>query len=202
MQKKIAQELDREIEIVAKRFSRKDREGNVNGEDFKPKSRCSMSDHSAIVRFNKTTTKDALAFFFYDNLRWNYFFPTDKHIAGFRYFEYVKLSNRSENISVFCSDEENLNLEIENATKKYTSLKHYETVQMTSDTAVVKFTGDESNIYLGFFYYINKGMSKGWRYFFPTESHLNGFRFFEFEKFNVEKENYEKNFLKEPQSQI
>jgi hypothetical protein len=198
MQKSIAKKLDNQVQKVAERFSRKDREGNVNGEDFSVKSCYAMSDHTALVRFNKTTTKDALALFFYDEEYWKYFFPTDKHITGFRYFEHINISRQTWNITSECSDEENLNLEIQNAIKKFQALEHVNTMFMTSDTAAVRFTDKDGGAYLGFFYYINKGMSKGWRYFFPSESHLNGFRLFEFEKFNVEKENYSKNFIASP----
>ena len=67
MQKSIAIELDKRVQKVAENFSKKDRVGNVNGEDFTIKSRYALSDHAAFVRFNKTTTKDALALFFYDD---------------------------------------------------------------------------------------------------------------------------------------
>ena len=198
MQKSIAKKLDRQVQIVADRFSRKDREGNVNGEEFKLKSCYALSDHAALVRFNKTTTKDALALFLYDEDYWKYFFPTDKHIAGFRYFEHIKISRQTWNIASECSDLENLNLEIKNIEKKYSALELVNTMYMTSDTVAVRFKDANEGSYLSFFYYINKGMSKGWRWFFPTESHLNGFRLFEFEKFNVEKENYDKNFIQQP----
>jgi len=63
MQKKLATDLDKRIQKVAENFSKKNRVGNVNGEDFTIKSRYALSDHSAFVRFNKTSTKDALALF-------------------------------------------------------------------------------------------------------------------------------------------
>ena len=37
-------------------------------------------------------------------------------------------------------------------------------------------------------------MSKGWKYFFPTDSHLAGMRALELIKFEVERENYKHNF--------
>jgi len=37
-------------------------------------------------------------------------------------------------------------------------------------------------------------MSKGWKYFFPTDSHLNGFQAFLYYKLDAEKKNYNKNF--------
>lgn len=106
MNKQIAKELKEFVSTVAHRFSRKDREGNVNGEDFSVDSVIPTSDHTAVVRFKKSTGKIGLALF----------------------------------------------------------------------------------------YYIPRGMSKGWKYFFPTDSHINGFRAFELEKYQVEKENYKHNF--------
>jgi len=97
MQKSIAIELDKRIQKVAENFSKKNRVGNVNGEDFTIKSRYALSDQAAFVRFNKTTTKDALALFFYDENYWKYFFPTDSHINGFRLFELEKFSVEKEN---------------------------------------------------------------------------------------------------------
>ena len=65
----------------------------------------------------------------------------------------------------------------------------------TSDhTAVVRFKKNTGKIGLAFFYYIARGSSQGWKYFFPTDSHINGFRAFELEKYQVEKENFKYNF--------
>lgn len=65
----------------------------------------------------------------------------------------------------------------------------------TSDhTAVVRFKKNTGKIGLAFFYYIARGKSEGWKYFFPTDSHINGFRAFELEKYQIEKENFKFNF--------
>lgn len=70
----------------------------------------------------------------------------------------------------------------------------------TSDhTAVVKFKKNTGKIGLAFFYYIARGASKGWKYFFPTDSHITGMRAFELIKFEVERENYKFNFQSEEQ---
>ena len=106
MNKQVARELKEFVDVVASRFSRKDREGNFNKEDFRVELIIPTSDHTAVVRFKKNTGK----------------------------------------------------------------------------------------IGLGFFYYIPRGMSQGWKYFFPTDSHINGFKAFELEKYQVEKENYKHNF--------
>jgi hypothetical protein len=67
----------------------------------------------------------------------------------------------------------------------------------TSDhTAVVKFKKQPTGkIGIAFFYYIQKGMSKGWKYFFPTDSHIAGMRGLELVKFEIERHNYQYNFV-------
>ncbi len=68
-------------------------------------------------------------------------------------------------------------------------------INATSEhTAVVIFKKNTGKTALAFFYYIPNGASKGWRYFFPTDSHINGFRAFEYYKFLIEKDNYKFNF--------
>lgn len=66
----------------------------------------------------------------------------------------------------------------------------------TSDhTASVIFSKNSGKQGIAFFYYIPNGMSKGWKYFFPTDSHITGMRAFEFHKMQVEEFNYDKNFI-------
>ena len=193
MQKNLAIKLDKRIQKVAENFSKKNRVGNVSGEDFTIKSRYALSDHAAFVRFNKTSTKDALALFFFDEY-WKYFFPTDSHIFGFRCFEVVMITGQTWNIVDAVLDIDNFR-EVVTESISDTGLKFSEHVFMTNDTAAIRYTDANGNKKVAFFYYIHKGMSQGWRYFFPTDSHINGFRLFELEKFNVEKENYDKNFI-------
>jgi|TARA_R110000803_G_scaffold188355_4_gene250754 hypothetical protein len=65
----------------------------------------------------------------------------------------------------------------------------------TSDhTACVNFVKTGGKVAVAFFYYINKGRSQGWKYFFPTDSHLNGFHAFLYYKLEAERRNYTKNF--------
>ena len=65
----------------------------------------------------------------------------------------------------------------------------------TSDhTACVNFVQTGGKVAVAFFYYINKGRSQGWKYFFPTYSHLNGFPAFLYYKLEAERRNYTKNF--------
>ena len=65
----------------------------------------------------------------------------------------------------------------------------------TSDhSACVNFVKTGGKIAVAFFYYINKGRSKGWKSFFPTDSHVNGFQAFLYYKLEAERKNYSKNF--------
>ena len=69
-----------------------------------------------------------------------------------------------------------------------------EEVIPTSDhTAVINFKKNSGKIGVAFCYYIARGYSKGWKYFFPTDSHLNGFQDFLYYKLEAERKNYKHN---------
>ena len=70
-----------------------------------------------------------------------------------------------------------------------------EVIPTSDHTAVINFKKSSGKIGVAFCYYINKGQSKGWKYFFPTDSHLNGFQAFLYYKLEAERRNYDKNFL-------
>ena len=70
-----------------------------------------------------------------------------------------------------------------------------EVIPTSDHTAVINFKKSSGKIGVAFCYYIAKGMSKGWKYFFPTDSHLNGFQAFLYYKLDAERRNYDKNFL-------
>jgi hypothetical protein len=74
------------------------------------------------------------------------------------------------------------------------SFKVQEVIPTSDHTAVVYFKKSSGKIGLGFFYYIARGASQGWKYFFPTDSHINGFRAFEFYKLLIERDNFKHNF--------
>ena len=69
-----------------------------------------------------------------------------------------------------------------------------EIVPTSENTAIVTYNKSSGKDSVAFFYYLARGASKGWRYFFPTDSHILGFRAFEIYKLLVEKENYKFNF--------
>ncbi len=69
-----------------------------------------------------------------------------------------------------------------------------EEVIPTSDhTAVINFKKNSGKIGVASCYYIARGYSKGWKYFFPTDSHLNGFQAFLYYKLEAERKNYKYN---------
>ena len=72
---------------------------------------------------------------------------------------------------------------------------HVDKICPTGDhTATVMFKKSSGKLGAAFFYYIPNGMSKGWKYFFPTDSHIIGMRAFEWYKLMAETENYKHNF--------
>jgi len=101
MNKQIAKELKEFSQVIAKRFSYSNREGNVNNESFKVDEVIPTSDHTAVINFKKTSGKIGLAFCYYINKGkskgWKYFFPTDSHINGFQSFLYYKLEVERKN---------------------------------------------------------------------------------------------------------
>ncbi len=103
MQKTIAKELQQFAEEIAARYSRTDREGNVNNESFKVQDVIPMSDHTAVINFMKSTGKIGVAFCYYINRGaskgWKYFFPTDSHVSGFQAFFIYKTEAERKNYS-------------------------------------------------------------------------------------------------------
>ena len=101
MNKEIAKELKSFVNHIANRYSKKDREGNFNNEEFKVDEIIPTSDHTAVVYFKKNTGKYGLAFFYYINRGaskgWKYFFPTDSHINGMQAFLFYKLDAEKRN---------------------------------------------------------------------------------------------------------
>lgn len=95
MNKQLVKDLTEFAKSIAKRFSYKDRAGNVNLEDFMVVEVIPMSDASATVIYEKNTGKRAAFFFYYiskgKSEGWKYFVPTDSHILGMQAFSYYKL---------------------------------------------------------------------------------------------------------------
>ena len=68
-----------------------------------------------------------------------------------------------------------------------------EVIPTSDHSAVINFKKNTGKIAVAFAYYITKGRSKGWKYFFPTDSHLNGMQAFLSYKLQAERINYSKN---------
>jgi hypothetical protein len=101
MNKQIAKELNAFSKVIAGRFSRTDREGNVSGESFLVDEVIPTSDHTAVINFKKSSGKIGVAFCYYIakgmSKGWKYFFPTDSHLNGFQAFLYYKLEAERRN---------------------------------------------------------------------------------------------------------
>ena len=67
------------------------------------------------------------------------------------------------------------------------TFKVHEIIPTSDQTAVVFFKKNTRKLGMGFFYYINRGYSKGWKYFFPTDSHVTGMMTTQFYKLEVER---------------
>tara|TARA_R110000796_G_scaffold58890_5_gene135717 strand:+ start:255 stop:650 length:396 start_codon:yes stop_codon:yes gene_type:complete len=72
-----------------------------------------------------------------------------------------------------------------------------EVIPTSDDSAVVNFKKNTGKLAVAFCYYINRGRSKGWKYFFPTDAHVVGMQAFSYYKLEAERKNYKKNFEKE-----
>lgn len=72
-----------------------------------------------------------------------------------------------------------------------------EIIPTSDSTACVMFKKSSGKLAAFFFYYIGSGASKGWRYFVPSDSHIQGMRGFEYYKFQTERFNYKHNFDEE-----
>jgi len=70
----------------------------------------------------------------------------------------------------------------------------YKILPCSDHVATVIFKKSSGKSAAAFFYYIPNGASKGWRYFFPTDSHITGMRAFELHKMKIELDNYKFNF--------
>lgn len=97
MKKQDALELKSFAKEIARRYSIKDREKNFNDETFEIFKIIPLSEMTAIVIFDKSSGKKAIAFFFIKKDKWDYFFPTDSHIIGMMLFSKYKERIEKEN---------------------------------------------------------------------------------------------------------
>lgn len=67
-------------------------------------------------------------------------------------------------------------------------------IPMTDSTATVLYRKNTGKQAAFFFYYIDKGLVKGWKYFVPTDAHILGMESFGRFKLAVEEDNWTYNF--------
>lgn len=110
MNRFVAESLRSRALEVARWYSNPVRQGNLNGEEFRVEGIKVLSDGCAAVNFLKVPGgKFALAFFYYVAVgggRWEYFFPTDSHLLGMRFFPDLKLKIEEVNLPLNYEDEE------------------------------------------------------------------------------------------------
>ena len=84
MEKQVAISLKREAEITAEKFSNVNRDNNFNGETFWINEIIPLSAQSAMVVYEKTTGKKALAHFIHirKQKRWIYYFMGAAHFLN------------------------------------------------------------------------------------------------------------------------
>jgi len=84
MDKQVAISLKREAEITAEKFSNINRDNNFNGETFWINEIIPLSAQSAMVVYEKTTGKKALAHFIHirKQKRWIYYFMGAAHFLN------------------------------------------------------------------------------------------------------------------------
>jgi hypothetical protein len=83
--KQVALKLKEKAEEIATRFSNPQRDYNGQQETFEVGKIIPLSETTAIVIFDKSSGKRALAFLYYIRASdgyWLYFFPSDSHLLG------------------------------------------------------------------------------------------------------------------------
>jgi len=75
---------------VARMFSDPSRIHNLGGETFELEKIMALSEYTAAVFYLKNSGKRAIAFFYYNNNAWRFFFPSDSHLVGMSAFAEVK----------------------------------------------------------------------------------------------------------------
>lgn len=104
MNKTVAKKLKAKASEIARTFSNTDREFNYSNESFEVKSLVPLSEATALVIFEKSSDKLAIAFCYYinaNNGEWRYFFPSDSHILGMekvgKYLHQIEVKNFPKN---------------------------------------------------------------------------------------------------------
>tara|TARA_X000001382_G_scaffold124858_1_gene109784 strand:- start:8 stop:322 length:315 start_codon:yes stop_codon:yes gene_type:complete len=97
MKKDRVHKLNQLADRIAKNFSNPNREFNFNNETFKVAQVKPLSEVVGAIFLKKSSGKMAMAIAFWKNNKgghWDYLFPTDSHVLGFRKME--KLLQQTE----------------------------------------------------------------------------------------------------------
>ena len=108
MTKDTARALMSKAKEVAERFSNPDREHNVNGETFKVQAIHLLSAQTALVIYEKTTGKRAVAFFYHimKQDRWEYFFLGAQHMLNLDKIPGIYMEVENHNFKYNFNDEQ------------------------------------------------------------------------------------------------
>ena len=90
MTKDRVNKLNQKAREIAEMFSNPNRQFNHTNETFTVAKIKPLSELTAGILFQKSSGKMALAIAFWKNNKgghWDYFFPTDSHVLGFRKIE-------------------------------------------------------------------------------------------------------------------
>ena len=101
MTKDRVNKLNEKATEIAEMFSNPNRQFNHTNETFTVEFIQPLSEMVAAIYFKKTSGKIALAIAFWKNNKgghWDYFFPTDSHVLGFRKMEKLLESVEGYNI--------------------------------------------------------------------------------------------------------
>ena len=90
MNRQTALKLREKAKDVARLFSDPSRIHNPNDETFELEKINVLSEHTAAVTYLKSSGKRAVAFFYFNNENWYFFFPSDSNLLGMEAFIAVK----------------------------------------------------------------------------------------------------------------
>lgn len=100
MNERVYNDLKHKALEVAEIFSNPLRANNYNKEIFSLVSISVYSEHSAAVSYQKSSGLHVIAFFYFNNGRWFFFFPDDSVIHGMLLFSKDKLKVEQANALV------------------------------------------------------------------------------------------------------
>lgn len=119
MKKEFAYELEKEILNCEAIMSRPDRRTNYDQSVFKKETVIPLSETTALVIFSKSPSGKKAIAFFYLNVRWNWFFPTDSHILGMMELNKYKVDIESLNYPQNFNEDQRLRENLDPEQKRF-----------------------------------------------------------------------------------